>query len=70
MIRGVKNLCEMGFPMHDALRMASSNPVTVISRQAETGSLIPGKDADIAVFDKDFNVMMTFVKGELKKFSE
>ena len=56
--------------MHDALRTASSNPVTVISRQAETGSLIPGKDADIVVFDKGFNVMMTFVKGELKKFSE
>jgi len=69
MIQGVKNLYEMGIPMHDALRMASSNPVTVISRQAETGSLIPGKDADVVVFDNDFNIMMTFVKGEIKKFS-
>lgn len=70
MIKGVQNLHQMGIPMHDAIRMASSNPVTVISRQIETGTLIPGKDADVVVFDDDFNVMMTFVKGELKKFAE
>lgn len=70
MIKGVQNLHQMGIPMHDAIRMASSNPVTVISRQIETGTLIPGKDADVVVFDDDFNVMMTFVKGELKKYAE
>jgi len=70
MIKGVQNLYEMGIPLHDAIRMASINPANVINRQNVTGSLIPGKDADVVVFDKDFNVMMTFVKGELKKFSE
>ena len=69
MIKGVQNLHRMGIPMHDALRMASSNPVTVISHQIKTGSLIPGKDADVVVFNNDFDVMMTFVKGEIKKFS-
>jgi N-acetylglucosamine-6-phosphate deacetylase len=69
MIKGVKNLFDMGIPLKDALRIASSNPATVISRQVETGSLIPGKDADVVVFDNDFNVLMTFVKGEMKKFS-
>ncbi|HCK99488.1 MAG TPA: N-acetylglucosamine-6-phosphate deacetylase [Candidatus Marinimicrobia bacterium] len=69
MIKGVKNLFDMGIPLKDALRVASSNPATVISRQVETGSLIPGKDADVVVFDNDFNVLMTFVKGEIKKFS-
>ncbi|MBU1064722.1 N-acetylglucosamine-6-phosphate deacetylase [bacterium] len=70
MIKGVQNLYEMGIPLHDAIRMASINPANVINRQNVTGSLIPGKDADVVVFDNDFNVMMTFVKGELKKFSE
>ncbi|MBN2602177.1 MAG: N-acetylglucosamine-6-phosphate deacetylase [Candidatus Marinimicrobia bacterium] len=70
MIKGVQNLYEMGIPLHDAIRMASINPANVINRQNITGSLIPGKDADVVVFDNDFNVMMTFVKGELKKFSE
>jgi len=69
MINGVKNLFDMGIPLKDALRTASSNPATVISRQVGTGSLIPGKDADVVVFDNDFNVLMTFVKGEIKKFS-
>jgi N-acetylglucosamine-6-phosphate deacetylase len=69
MIKGVQSLYEMGIPLQDALRMASANPATVISRQIETGSLIPGKDADVVVFDNDFNVLMTFVKGEIKKFS-
>jgi len=70
MIKGVQNRHEMGIPLHDAIRMASINPANVINRQNVTGSLIPGKDADVVVFDNDFNVMMTFVKGELKKFSE
>jgi len=69
MIKGVQSLYKMGIPLQDALRMASANPATVISRQIETGSLIPGKDADVVVFDNDFNVLMTFVKGEIKKFS-
>ena len=69
MIAGVKNLTKMGIPLKDALRMASANPATVISRQIETGSLIPGKDADIVVFDNDFKVLMTIVKGQIKKFA-
>lgn len=69
MIRGVQTLFEMGIPLKDALRMASANPATVLSRQGQTGSLIPGKDADIVVFDDEFNVMMTIVKGDIIKFS-
>ena len=69
MIDGVKNLAKMGIPLKDALRMANANPATVISHQIETGSLIPGKDADVVVFDNDFKVLMTIVKGEIKKFA-
>ncbi|MEA1987519.1 MAG: N-acetylglucosamine-6-phosphate deacetylase [Candidatus Marinimicrobia bacterium] len=68
MIEGVKNLVEMQVPIDDALRMASCNPATVISKQTQTGYLLPGRDADVTVFDKNFNVNMTIVKGKIRKF--
>ena len=69
MIKGVKHLSEMGIPMTDILRMTSANPANVLSRQHETGLLIPGKDADVVVFDKEFNILMTIVKGQIRRFS-
>lgn len=70
MIKGVKNLFEMGIPLDDTLRMASTNPASLLGRQRETGFLLPGKAADIVVFDDDFNVMLTMVNGNIKKFDE
>ncbi len=71
MIQGVRNLVEdMEVPMEDALRMASCNPATVISRQIETGYIMPGRDADIVVFDKDYNIRLTMVRGDIKKMAE
>jgi len=67
MIDGVKNLVDWGQPIHDAIRMASTNPVRIINQHIKTGSLLPEYDADIVVFDKDFNVTMTIVKGEILK---
>jgi len=71
MIQGVQNLVDdMEVPMEDALRMASCNPATVISRQIETGYIMPGRDADIVVFDEDYNIRLTMVKGDIKKMAE
>lgn len=68
MIKGVRNLVEdMDVPLEDALRMASCNPATVISKQIETGYIMPGRDADIVVFDKDYNIKLTMVNGDIKK---
>jgi len=67
MINGVKNLEKWGVPMHDAIRMASTNPVRVLNRNIKTGSLLPEFDADIVVFDEDFKVKMTIIKGEIVK---
>ncbi len=66
MIRGVKTLVGMGFDVDDALRMASCNPVTVLSRQIETGYILPGRYADITSFDDEFNIKLTMVQGEVK----
>ncbi|MFA7195894.1 MAG: amidohydrolase family protein, partial [Candidatus Neomarinimicrobiota bacterium] len=71
MIKGVENLVKlMGIPLEDALRMASCNPATVISRQIQTGYIMPGRDADIVVFDQDYRIKLTMVKGEIKKMAE
>jgi N-acetylglucosamine-6-phosphate deacetylase len=53
----------VGVPLPEALRMTSLNPARVLGLDASKGSLEPGKDADIAVFDADFSAAMVFVGG-------
>jgi N-acetylglucosamine-6-phosphate deacetylase len=43
--------------------MASANPSRVLNRQQEIGSLIPGRRADLVVFDGDFSIRATFING-------
>ncbi|MBE5780574.1 MAG: N-acetylglucosamine-6-phosphate deacetylase [Clostridiales bacterium] len=50
-------------PLHEAVRMATISPAKMINIDSFTGSLEVGKDADIAVFDPDFNSLETIVKG-------
>lgn len=66
MIRGVRNLVEYGFSLDDAVKAASSNPAQVM-RFDRKGTIIPGHDADLIVFDKDFTILATMVGGTLKK---
>jgi N-acetylglucosamine-6-phosphate deacetylase len=65
MIRGIKNLVAFGFSLEDAIKTASSNPAQVM-RYTRKGAIVPGMDADIAVFDSGFNIMATMVGGELR----
>ncbi|MCL2209585.1 MAG: N-acetylglucosamine-6-phosphate deacetylase [Treponema sp.] len=64
MIRGIKNLVEAGFSMEDAVRTASSNPAQIM-RYYNQGAIIPGRFADITVFDKDFNIKHVLVGGKI-----
>jgi len=66
MIRGIKNLVKYGFSISDAVRAASSTPAAVM-HYTKKGMLIPGYDADIAVFDKQFNIIASIVRGVFKK---
>jgi N-acetylglucosamine-6-phosphate deacetylase len=66
MIRGVDYLHnEIDLPVLDAIKMASCNPATVISHQYSKGYIIPGKGADITVFDEDFNIKMVMKAGKI-----
>ena len=60
----LRRLCEFaGLPPEEAVRWGSINPATTLGIDRETGSIAPGKWADIVVMDRDFRVMSTFVKG-------
>ncbi|WP_428770682.1 N-acetylglucosamine-6-phosphate deacetylase [Treponema sp. HNW] len=66
MIKGVKNLVKFGLSVSDAVRAASSTPASVM-RYNKKGMLIPGYDADIVVFDKQFNILASIIGGGFKK---
>ena len=55
---------KFGIPLTDAVRAASYNPARAVSIASETGSLIPGKNADILVLDADLQVLAVYVCGE------
>jgi len=62
----VKNMIDfLGIPLSDALKMALTNAAKMIGFADTKGSFESGKDADIAVLDRDFNVQSTIVKGRV-----
>jgi N-acetylglucosamine-6-phosphate deacetylase len=66
MIQGVRNLVSFGFSIEDAVKTASSNPAQVM-RYRGKGTIIPGNDADMVVFDRNFQVLAVIVAGGLKR---
>ncbi len=59
-IRNIVNKC--GISLEDALNMACLNPCMKFGL-TNKGSLLPGKDADFVVTDKDLNVLYTYNEG-------
>lgn len=66
MNKGVKNLVEFGVDLDLAIQMAASNPSDLLGKRRQHGYLLPTSFADIAIFDDDFTVQMTYVKGKLR----
>jgi N-acetylglucosamine-6-phosphate deacetylase len=54
---------QVGIPLANAIRMASLNPARVIGVDDRKGSIEPGKDADIAIFNDDFTAWRTLIGG-------
>jgi N-acetylglucosamine-6-phosphate deacetylase len=53
-----------GAPVHEAVRMASLNPANLLGLDRDTGSLEPGKSADLVIFSRDFGkVHAVFWRG-------
>jgi N-acetylglucosamine-6-phosphate deacetylase len=64
MIRGIQNLVSAGFSLVDAVKTATINPAQLM-RYTRQGALIPGKLADITVFDKNFNISLVMTGGKI-----
>ena len=66
LIQSIKNLISWEVPVEHVIQMATSNPARLLGLSRK-GTLIPGHSADITVFDKQFNVLLTIVKGNIRK---
>ena len=66
MIQGVRNLVHFGFSLEDAVKTSSINPARIM-RYENKGAIIPGRDADLVVFSKNFKVLMVIARGSIKK---
>ncbi len=53
-------------PLYECVNCASLNPATALGVADRKGSLEIGKDADIVITDKDFEVKKTIIKGDIK----
>lgn len=64
--RLVRNMIALaGVSLPDAVSMMTSTPAAVMGMDRTKGSLAPGKDADIILFDENIRVTKTIVKGKV-----
>lgn len=52
-----------GVPLPEVVRMASLTPARIAGRDADLGSIAPGKWADVLVLDSDLSLRRVFVAG-------
>ena len=64
MLDGFHNLIKFGIPLETAVQMATSNPARIM-RQPNIGSVIPGYFADLIVLDKNMNLKMSLIGGQV-----
>jgi len=62
-VRNVNKL--VGYPLVEAVKMASLNPARAMGFAGRLGSVQPGKDASLTVIDENAKVYMTIVKGKI-----
>ena len=62
----LKIVISFGIPEKQAVKSATINPAKAIRVDDKTGSIEEGKLADILVVDKDYNIKLVIVKGEIK----
>ena len=62
LIRTMLEIAEV--PLIECIRMISETPARIMNIQDKKGSLAPGKDADIVIFNAQIEVQQTFVMGK------
>lgn len=63
--KALKNfISNTGVSLTDAIKTMTENPAKLLKINDIKGSIDIGKDADLTLFDRDFNVYCTYVKGK------
>ncbi|MFH1407238.1 MAG: N-acetylglucosamine-6-phosphate deacetylase [Candidatus Omnitrophota bacterium] len=66
LLTAVRNMIDFtGMDIASAVRMATLNPARIAGIERQKGSIGAGKDADIVIFDKNFKVRLTVIKGKI-----
>jgi len=52
-------------PLLEAIQMITTTPADIVGVANKKGSLMPGKDADIVIFDDDITIQTTIIKGKI-----
>lgn len=63
LVRNMVNLAEV--PLLEAVQMASHIPARIMKIDNRKGSLEPGKDADIVIFDENIQIDTTIINGKI-----
>lgn len=64
--RLVRNMVQLAdVPLAEAVRMISQTPARIMGLEDRKGSLMPGKEADVVLFDKEINIQHTIVGGRV-----
>ena len=67
----IKNMIEhTNVSLKDAIKMATYNPAKIINISNKKGAIKTGLDADLCIFNKDFDVFVTMVEGEIRYLSD
>jgi N-acetylglucosamine-6-phosphate deacetylase len=63
--RALKNFINnTGVSLNEAVRAVTENPARLLRISDRKGSISIGKDADLTLFDENFNIYRTYVKGK------
>ena len=54
-----------GCGISDVVRMLAANPAGIMGVLDRKGTIAPGKDADVVIFDEDINVRRTIINGNI-----
>jgi N-acetylglucosamine-6-phosphate deacetylase len=66
LIKGLQNFMNaVHRPIDEAWVCASLNPAKAIHQDENKGSILPGKDADLILVDRNFEVLLTMVEGQV-----
>jgi N-acetylglucosamine-6-phosphate deacetylase len=64
--RLVRTMVKMAdIPLLDAVKMATRTPASILGISDRKGSLLPGKDADILIFNDDIEILTTIINGKI-----